>query len=895
MKNEKLLVFDSFRRLHVRRFFEISVVLFLLFTFRQSSAQGTWTALRNPAPIPAGGGAVLLTDGRVMCKGYYNGIGFPGTPDSSWMVLTPDIHGSYVNGTWTVLQPEHDTRSVFSSQVLPSGNVFLAGGEHGTGVSSAEIYNTNTNTWKYIPNVPRYGIYDANSELLYDGTVLVGCAFIWNPDTTILLYNPAAGTLRAGPASIGSHEETSWIKLPDSSILYVDVVTTNSERYIPKQHKWVADANVPVQLYDNSSEETGPAVLLPNGKAFFIGDVGYTAIYTPSGNINPGTWTIGPNEPISVESQTQLGSWDGPCAMMVNGKVLCSISPLASESLPSYFYEYDYVSNTFARVGTPGGWGDSVETQTNMMTMLDLPDGNVLFAYTDSTKFYIYTPSGSPIAQGIPTIDGVLADSCNKYMITGKLFNGISEGAEFGDDWQMSTNYPIVRVTDGTNVYYAKTFNWNRLGAVMTGNLEDTAYFTFPNVIPGGTYSLVVVANGFPSNPTPFSIFGFTVTSKNINCATPLGSAYVKASNGASPYTYLWQPVGSTKDSITGLSAGTYTIIVTQSGGCSESASVTIKHPPILLNPAITEVSCHGGTNGTVAANASGGTMPYTYLWQGGATTSSISGLSAGKYSLSVSDSCGLITTTSVTITQPGALKIPTVSVTNLECNGDTNAQASITPDSGSAPYTYLWQNGDTTSTIGGLSTGTYSVVVHDSCGATATASFTITAPPALTGIIDSVNSSSADTCDGKAWVISSGGTPPYTYYWTTGGQTTDTIEGQCPGNYCCVVTDNNGCFYYLCVNIFVTGIANVNSANDPIKVYPNPNTGVFRMQLPTINDKLTVEIYNVVGQKVYSQLSIGNVESIIDLSSQPNGLYFYRVISENWALIGEGKVIVQK
>ncbi len=466
-------------------------------------AQGTWTPLANPAPISEGGGMVLLTDGRVMCKGYIIASGFPGSPDNSWMVLTPDIHGSYVNGTWSVITSANYTRSVFSSVVLPTGNVYVAGGEHGSGSSSAEVFYTSTNTWDTIPNIPGYGMYDGNSEQLYDGTILQGCAFIWNPDTTILIYNPVAGNLRAGPATIASQEETSWIKLPDSSILYVNTISTTSERYIPQQHKWIADANLPVQLYDPSSEETGPAVLLPNGNGFFIGDLGFTAIYTPSGNTSPGTWTTGPSEPIA--SSVQLGSWDGPCAMMVNGKVLYSISPLASESLPSYFYEYDYVSNTFTQVGAPGGWGDSVETQTNMMTMLDLPDGNILFAYTDSTKFYIYTPSGAPLATGKPTIDNIDNSNCPTYRITGKLFNGITEGAAFGDDWQMSTNYPVIRFTDGTNVYYARTFNWNRIGALMTDSLEDTAYFTIPASVPAGTYSLVVTANGNPSNPALFT------------------------------------------------------------------------------------------------------------------------------------------------------------------------------------------------------------------------------------------------------------------------------------------------------------------------------------------------------------------------------------------------------
>ncbi len=473
-----------------------------LFIFRQSPAQGTWTAINNLAPAPEGGGMVLLTDGTVMCKTYSPG-GWP-TPDSGWVLLTPDSHGSYVNGTWSTLPNMHYGRFAFSSQVMPDGNVYIAGGEHGNGTNTAELYNTVTKKWKDIPNSPGFDIEDANSELLYDGTVLEGCGNPYNPpiDTINLMYMPGTGSFIAGPSSFGTHEESSWLKLPDSSVLSVDAITRNSERYIPQQHKWVHDGTLPVDLFDPGSYETGACVLLPNGKGFFIGDIQYTAIYTPSGNASPGTWSTGSAMPTRA-GIGQLASWDGPAAMMVNGNVLCTFSAPASESEPTFFYEYNYLTNAFTAVSAPGNV-DSALTWSNFMTLLQLPDGSVMLGYTDSTRFYIYKPSGSAIPQGIPTINEVASNNCDTFRITGKLFNGISEGAGFGDDWQMSTNYPIVRVTDGTNVYYAKTFNWNRLGALRTDSLEDTAYFTFPNAIPAGTYSLVVVANGFPSKPVLF-------------------------------------------------------------------------------------------------------------------------------------------------------------------------------------------------------------------------------------------------------------------------------------------------------------------------------------------------------------------------------------------------------
>jgi hypothetical protein len=137
--------------------------------------------------------------------------------------------------------------------------------------------------------------------------------------------------------------------------------------------------------------------------------------------------------------------------------------------------------------------------------MLDLPDGTVLYNDQGATRYYVYTPAGTPLAAGKPAISNITPLSCTTYRITGTLFNGISEGAAYGDDWQMASNYPIVRLTSGTNVYYARTSNWNSAG-VLRGAALDTAQFDLPAGLPIGTYSLVVVANGISSNATSLTV-----------------------------------------------------------------------------------------------------------------------------------------------------------------------------------------------------------------------------------------------------------------------------------------------------------------------------------------------------------------------------------------------------
>src|SRR5580658_3545491 len=131
---------------------------------------GTWTALTNSAPHNNEGVCLLMTDGTVICK-TSNGAGY----GTGWDRLTPDIHGSYVNGTWDTIASMYHDRLYFSAQVLPSGNVFIAGGEYGTGDTAAEVYTPLTNSWTRISGVPSgWNLFDANSEILCNGNVLEG-------------------------------------------------------------------------------------------------------------------------------------------------------------------------------------------------------------------------------------------------------------------------------------------------------------------------------------------------------------------------------------------------------------------------------------------------------------------------------------------------------------------------------------------------------------------------------------------------------------------------------------------------------------------------------------------------------------------------------------------------
>ncbi len=204
-------------------------------------------------------------------------------------------------------------------------------------------------------------------------------------------------------------------------------------------------------------------------------------------------------------------------------------------------------------------------------------------------------------------------------------------------------------------------------------------------------------------------------------------------------------------------------------------------------------ISCNGGSNGSATATASNGTTPYTYSWSGGQTTTSVTGLSAGTYTVTVTDHNGETGSATAAITQPATLSISAGVTANVSCNGGANGSVSSTPSGGTSPYTYSWTGGGTASAYTGLSIGTYTVTVTDNKGCTATAFATITQP----GVIkDTITSITYLPCGAgaNATIGVTGGTIPYTYLWSPSGKTTAAVTGLSWGTYTVSVSDAMGC-----------------------------------------------------------------------------------------------------
>src|SRR6185312_3161790 len=316
-----------------------------------------------------------------------------------------------------------------------------------------------------------------------------------------------------------------------------------------------------------------------------------------------------------------------------------------------------------------------------------------------------------------------------------------------------------------------------------------------PNsVCCGGNIVLVNIAAPLCSNN-----FTLTMAFTNPSCGVGNnGTATVTANGGVAPYTYSWNTVPvQTNQTATGLSAGTYTVTVTDAAGCSSTASVTlIANSLAIATNVIGPILCNGGTGSVDAVITLGGTPPFTYSWAPvGGTNSAATGLSAGIYTVTVNDAGGCTNTATVNLTQPNALTT-VVTVGISACGGLAGGSANVVVGGGTPGYTYQWlPNGGNGPTATGLSAGTYTINISDANGCLTTANATINNVPAPTVTVNTVTDI---TCfglnNGSITTTTAGGTFPYTYAWTPSGGAGPNASNLSAGCYTLTVTDANGC-----------------------------------------------------------------------------------------------------
>jgi gliding motility-associated-like protein len=476
-------------------------------------------------------------------------------------------------------------------------------------------------------------------------------------------------------------------------------------------------------------------------------------------NLIAGTYTVTVTD-VSGCTGTASGSITEPASAVV--------ASIASSNDVNCAGGNDGDATAAAAGGTPGYtflWSNGANTAfinnlaagTYSVTVTDLN------GCTDSASVTINAPVGG--------VDVTIAT------ITDVDCNGNATGA-------ITANTP----TGGTAPY---TFIWSNGGTA----LSNTG-------LVAGTYTITVTdANGCTDTASatvsePNALLVFTNKTDETCAGAADGVVNSTVSGGTTPYSFLWSN-GATSQNINGLAAGTYTVTVTDINGCTATDSrVVDAGVAVILTMSSIDEQCPGSNSGSAMVEANGGTTPYTFLWNNGGTTDSISGLAAGTYTVTVTDANGCTATDLVAVGVGTGIEVNVSVVQDPACAGGNTGSIAVSAVNASLPTntSFLWNTGSTLNILFSLSAGTYTVTLTDNnTGCTDTAQVILTDPPAVVAnIIDSVQPSCDDN-DGELEVEGTGGTPGYTFLWSTGA-TAAQITGLAAGTYTVTVTDANGC-----------------------------------------------------------------------------------------------------
>ncbi len=470
---------------------------------------------------------------------------------------------------------------------------------------------------------------------------------------------------------------------------------------------------------------------------------------------------------------------------------------------------------------TIGGWGTTC-SGNNPGCYRDanfeaaFPDGITIgcgentLSFTSSQAVEDFLPSG-----GTPALlSGVIVDaagSINNTLASQVLAVALAAGFDAYDaDFSSSTtgfgSLPILSGAHaGMTVAEFLAYANQVIGGCVEGDLSDlNATATAINE----NYDNGTVDQGYLDCNSNRS-YDIQITS-NVTCHGYLnGAVTVTVTGGLAPYHFeLFKDAisvaasGSVENNsyqFTGLGAGTYTAIVTDANGVVSSGPAQFNVlEPVAISASVsgTVVSCFGGSNGTATINSaaiSGGVGPYTFAWANGSTDSTITGLTAGSYTVTVTDSLGCAVDFSVIVNQPTLLSSSS-SITNVTCFGANNGSATITPAGGTAPYTILWDNQSISFIRGSLAPGVnYTAVITDAKGCTTNVSVSVTQPTVLSvATVRTQVLCYGGTGTGTA--TPAGGTAPYSYSWNTNPVQTSATAYLPVGTWTVRVTDANGC-----------------------------------------------------------------------------------------------------
>lgn len=432
-----------------------------------------------------------------------------------------------------------------------------------------------------------------------------------------------------------------------------------------------------------------------------------------------------------------------------------TLLPLAFQVFSGYTFQeggsYTYINNG---VGTANGFNGMAVSNKYLYTY----DGRTIKRWNKNTGALI---NSSVLSTTSFYWGGLAVDDCDN------IFAGVQSSIV-----QYDTNFTVIATIPAANTVYDV-----RLGVGNTlyaCGKQFVSSFNITTLPPCTSYSASVAAAG--------------------SCTA--GSATVTVTGGLAPYTYSWNPIGQTTQVATGLTTGTYTVLVIDNSCIPKAQSLTfsVTAGGLASTSASTPTACLL-SNGTATVTPTGGTGAYTYSWSpSGGTDAVATGLSAGTYTITVADNTGCTGTSTATVTSTGGTTVSLSNQTDVLCSGGSDGSADVLASGGASPYTYSWSpSGGTSSGATGLSIGSYTVLITDASGCTQSQTVSITQPTAITSTATSTQASCGNS-NGTATVTPSGGTGSYTYSWLPSGGNSSTATGLGVGTYSALITDANAC-----------------------------------------------------------------------------------------------------
>ncbi len=699
------------------------------------------TAIATAGSILCNGGTTTVTVSASGGTAPYTGTGTFTVSAGTHNYTVTDANGCTDNTSITVTQPSALTASATAGSILCNGGTTTVT----VSASGGTAPYSGTGTFTVSAGTHNYTVTDAN-----------GCT----ANTSVNVSEPTALTASATAGSILCNGGTTTVTVSASggTAPYTGTgtftVSAGTHNYtVTDANGCTANTSVTVtQPTALTASATAGSILCNGGTTTVtVSASGGTAPYTGTGTftVPAGThnYTVtdangcSANTSVNVTEPTVLSS---SILSLVHQNCLTpgSASVTGVDGTPPYNYSW------------PAGAGGVSGGDANILTA-----GTYIVTITDANA------CNTTVNVVINDIGGLTA---NASVLSNVLCNGGNQGAI------------DINIISGTSPFI---INW-----ASGSTTESSTNYTINGLI-AGNYSITItdvnscqtVVNANISEPT---VLTATAIAGSILCNGGTTTVTVSASGGTAPYT------GTGTFTVP---AGTHNYTVTDANGCSANTSVNVSEPTALnISLNITNASCHGETNGSIIANANGGTFPYLYSWSNGQYGQMINNLAAGTYTVTVSDLNNCTAVASGNVNQPDQIYV-FLSSQPAQCGGNGGGSiASII--GGTSPFNYIWSNGVSENNISNVSPGSYSITVIDSNNCTASQNVTINTVGSLNVSISVLNPISCQGySDGSLTANVANGVEPYSYNWSN-GINTSINNNLSTGTYFVVVTDQWGC-----------------------------------------------------------------------------------------------------